>query len=149
MAEPSLLPWFVSGFLDELQEQHEAGFPFALLQAFELCGKARIPAPQWAVESLAKKLQALYDDKAFSWDEVFGAVGPKPGKHRKRITLKAENTPRVYHRVVELQSQGRGVTNLLFQEVADQYGIPEKMCKEIFYEMKARMAEPDPDSPSV
>ena len=123
--------------LDILEQRYANGNRFALLHAINICAKYYLVIPEWARDAFIEGFSAVGSFRTNSWDDAFGRPYPK----RMRMSMarrRRDLLPKVYNRVRQIldAAPGTPVSEALFEQVGDEFGIGKTLCSQLYYTMK-------------
>jgi hypothetical protein len=121
--------------LDDLKRRFDEGDKNALATALLLFVVNKPEVPLWVRMAWLNGCADIRKARVTSWDDVLGK--PHEGKHLPDVRRRAELRYPVWHRVRCLhQGDGLAIGPELFAAVADEFGIGQRLAKQLYEEMQ-------------
>jgi hypothetical protein len=126
--------------IESLSKLFAEGDSMALLAAIRKCANHDLPLPDWVAKAYISAYDEVLNCRSNSWDEVFGK--PYPAKHIGKLRQRRELIFGIYSRVRQLNKDGVGLDDPLFEIVGKEFGIKKSLCKELYYKAKNMLQLP-------
>jgi hypothetical protein len=119
-----------------LEKRFAAGDKSALADALHLVVVNRLTPPTWVWQAFTAGWGGVVSGRLASWDDV---LGKRHKNSRKRAAARWQWELRypVWHKVRRLNAgDGIGISDELFQIVAEQFGLTKRNVSELYHRMQ-------------
>jgi hypothetical protein len=135
-------------YLELLRERFGRGEQMALMEAVSVCAQSGHPMPYWLVREICAAVKKVREYEVKSWDEVLGLPKPKYNKHRDAERKQNRLMWDVWMRGDALNKTEKLSGDVLYDEVAREFGIGRNRAKKYFEDARAEvrklLGEPEP-----
>ena len=122
-------------------EVKRTGSGLDVLHAISVCAMNDVVIPEWLAIEFMARYRAVTHFRIASWDEAFGRPIRK-GAHLSALRKARTKGPAVWLAVNELRRHGKGISKVLFAEVAKQLGLNTTLTETLYYRQKKMMGIP-------